>query len=311
MSIPRPERAASSSRTPTRSPAPSPRCATISSSACGRSSRRRSPTTTARTGRSSCCTSISRPCRRPSCTRSGICSANIRAGSPPRPRPPTRTRSRRSIRSRCSSSPKTPTSRRRSSYDAGSGRRQAAPVRLGAHESHSRTAEGGARAPAGHAAPGAAAPARVRPTTGAGGTTPGTPWRKAASARRAIGPPADDRRLRALVDHAHKLGYWIRFYTLDGFAPAESKGLGPELQLRQPRRRRAALESRDRRRREPDRDRPVRGLTHSHARIERTKIASGCASEALVSGQGIVSFLSGSVLLCPDRRPRPERQCHR
>jgi hypothetical protein len=36
--------------------------------------------------------------------------------------------------------------------------------------------------------------------------------------------PADDRRLHALVDHAHKLGYWIRFYTLDGFAPEESKG---------------------------------------------------------------------------------------
>jgi hypothetical protein len=36
----------------------------------------------------------------------------------------------------------------------------------------------------------------------------------------------DDRRLRALVDHAHKLGYWIRFYTLDGFAPGEDKGWG-------------------------------------------------------------------------------------
>ncbi|PWT89272.1 MAG: hypothetical protein C5B56_07395 [Proteobacteria bacterium] len=36
--------------------------------------------------------------------------------------------------------------------------------------------------------------------------------------------PADDRRLHALVDHAHRLGYWIRFYTLDGFAPEESKG---------------------------------------------------------------------------------------
>lgn len=36
--------------------------------------------------------------------------------------------------------------------------------------------------------------------------------------------PADDRRLRALVDHAHQLGYWIRFYTLDGFAPAEDRG---------------------------------------------------------------------------------------
>ena len=36
--------------------------------------------------------------------------------------------------------------------------------------------------------------------------------------------PADDRRLRALVDHAHKLGYWIRFYTLDGFTPGENRG---------------------------------------------------------------------------------------
>lgn len=34
----------------------------------------------------------------------------------------------------------------------------------------------------------------------------------------------DSRRLRALVDHAHRLGYWIRFYTLDGFAPAEDRG---------------------------------------------------------------------------------------
>lgn len=36
----------------------------------------------------------------------------------------------------------------------------------------------------------------------------------------------DDRRLRALVDHAHRLGYWIRFYTLDGFGPNEDKGWG-------------------------------------------------------------------------------------
>ena len=35
---------------------------------------------------------------------------------------------------------------------------------------------------------------------------------------------ADENRLRALVDHAHKLGYWIRFYTLDGFAPAANRG---------------------------------------------------------------------------------------
>jgi hypothetical protein len=37
---------------------------------------------------------------------------------------------------------------------------------------------------------------------------------------------ADDRRLHALVDHAHRLGFWIRFYTLDGFTPAEDRGWG-------------------------------------------------------------------------------------
>ncbi len=36
----------------------------------------------------------------------------------------------------------------------------------------------------------------------------------------------DDRRLRALVDHAHRLGLWIRFYTLDGLTPAENQGWG-------------------------------------------------------------------------------------
>lgn len=36
----------------------------------------------------------------------------------------------------------------------------------------------------------------------------------------------DDRRLRALVDHAHKLGYWIRFFTVDGFLPGEDRGWG-------------------------------------------------------------------------------------
>lgn len=35
---------------------------------------------------------------------------------------------------------------------------------------------------------------------------------------------ANDARLRALVDRAHKLGYWIRFYTLDGFSEAENRG---------------------------------------------------------------------------------------
>jgi hypothetical protein len=38
--------------------------------------------------------------------------------------------------------------------------------------------------------------------------------------------PADERRLRALVDHAHKLGYWIRFYTVDGFVAGEDQGWG-------------------------------------------------------------------------------------
>lgn len=37
---------------------------------------------------------------------------------------------------------------------------------------------------------------------------------------------ADAVRLHALVDHAHRLGYWIRFYTLDGFAAAEGKEHG-------------------------------------------------------------------------------------
>jgi hypothetical protein len=37
---------------------------------------------------------------------------------------------------------------------------------------------------------------------------------------------ADAARLHALVDHAHQLGFWIRFYTLDGFAPAADHGWG-------------------------------------------------------------------------------------
>lgn len=38
--------------------------------------------------------------------------------------------------------------------------------------------------------------------------------------------PADDARLRSLVDRAHKLGYWIRFYTLDGFSAEQGKERG-------------------------------------------------------------------------------------
>ena len=37
---------------------------------------------------------------------------------------------------------------------------------------------------------------------------------------------ADEARLKTLVNYAHKLGYWIRFYTLDGFAPNEDRGWG-------------------------------------------------------------------------------------
>jgi len=35
---------------------------------------------------------------------------------------------------------------------------------------------------------------------------------------------AHAQRLRALVDHAHSLVFWIRFYTLIGFLPAENRG---------------------------------------------------------------------------------------
>jgi hypothetical protein len=37
---------------------------------------------------------------------------------------------------------------------------------------------------------------------------------------------ADMRRLKALVDRAHSLGYWIRFYTLDGFEVKDDRGWG-------------------------------------------------------------------------------------
>ena len=37
---------------------------------------------------------------------------------------------------------------------------------------------------------------------------------------------ADNGRLKALVDRAHKLGYWIRFYTLDGFDAATGREQG-------------------------------------------------------------------------------------
>jgi hypothetical protein len=36
--------------------------------------------------------------------------------------------------------------------------------------------------------------------------------------------PAAASRLRALVNHAHAMGFWIRFYTLDGFGTADNQG---------------------------------------------------------------------------------------
>lgn len=36
--------------------------------------------------------------------------------------------------------------------------------------------------------------------------------------------PAEAKRLHALVDRAHHLGYWIRFYTLDGFPAGDDHG---------------------------------------------------------------------------------------
>jgi|KBSMisStaDraftv2_1062788.scaffolds.fasta_scaffold68245_3 hypothetical protein len=38
--------------------------------------------------------------------------------------------------------------------------------------------------------------------------------------------PVDQARLRSLIDYAHRLGYWVRFYTLDGFTAAEDQGWG-------------------------------------------------------------------------------------
>lgn len=36
----------------------------------------------------------------------------------------------------------------------------------------------------------------------------------------------DEKRLHDVVDHAHRMGYWIRFYTLDGFDPQKNEGWG-------------------------------------------------------------------------------------
>ncbi len=38
--------------------------------------------------------------------------------------------------------------------------------------------------------------------------------------------PRDEKRLHDVVAHAHSMGYWIRFYTLDGFDPQNNDGWG-------------------------------------------------------------------------------------
>ncbi len=68
----------------------------------------------------------------------------------------------------------------------------------------------------------------------------------------------DDRRLRALVDHAHRLGFWIRFYTLDGFAQKDNRGWDAGYNFGSKRRCHAALESGSRCRRQSDCDGSVR-----------------------------------------------------
>ena len=51
---------------------------------------------------------------------------------------------------------------------------------------------------------------------------------------------AENARLRALVDHAHAQGFWIRFYTFDGFEPGTGLGWGEAYNFRS----RAAVEKR-------------------------------------------------------------------
>ena len=46
--------------------------------------------------------------------------------------------------------------------------------------------------------------------------------------------PEDATRLKDLVNNAHRLGYWIRFYTLDGFAAAHSQGWDPQYNFGSP-----------------------------------------------------------------------------
>ncbi len=75
----------------------------------------------------------------------------------------------------------------------------------------------------------------------------------------------DARRLGALVDRAHSLGYWIRFYTLDGFAERENRGWDDGYNFGSRAGGDGALESGARSGRRPDRDRSVRTTACGHA----------------------------------------------
>jgi len=59
---------------------------------------------------------------------------------------------------------------------------------------------------------------REQQITDAGGIIPGQLWKKTDSTL----PGQLNRRLHSLVNHAHKLGLWIRFYTLNGHERNES-----------------------------------------------------------------------------------------
>jgi hypothetical protein len=45
---------------------------------------------------------------------------------------------------------------------------------------------------------------------------------------------ADDKRLRSIVDYGHSRGFWVRFYTLDGFDPQHNQGWGTDYNFGSP-----------------------------------------------------------------------------
>ena len=66
------------------------------------------------------------------------------------------------------------------------------------------------------------------PTIGAGGTIPGTSLKGDAQPKAGAWTAEEDARLNAMVKAAHRENLWIRFYTLDGYDPADtSNGWSP------------------------------------------------------------------------------------